>query len=140
MAQSRSTHKGDRAQIMVPIAAAVYAELDRRAAHHRTSISQLSADLLAITTGHPTLARELHKAELLSLTTTSPPVNHVDQNMIRRTNFRIPRPVYADIRQRAAAHATDAGQIAADLLAISTGHHGAVRLLDRNREVLPLAM
>lgn len=138
MAQSRSTHKGDRAQIMVPIAGIVYAELSRLAAHYNTSVSQLSADLLAEATGHPDLVREVHQGALLP--TQIPTQAHHERNDVRRTNFRIPRPVYADIRHAAAQRAAEAGQIAADLLAIATGHPDAVGRLSTDREVLPLAM
>lgn len=141
MAKPRSTNKGERNQILTPIAAVVYIDLDERAANHNTSISQLSADLLAIATGHPALVRELHQRALLPtapMLVPTAPMAIADNGTSRRTKIRVPAPVYADIRECAAKHATDAGQIAADLLAIATGHHDAVRHL--NREVLLLAM
>jgi hypothetical protein len=140
MAHSRSTHKGERDQILAPIAAVVYTDLHNCAAHHNTSISQLAADLLAIATSHPELVRELHQGVLVSAAGPTGARKTHPRNDIhsRRTKLRVPRPVYVDIRQRAVKYATDAGQIAADLLAISTGHFEAVRHLDR--EELLLAM
>jgi len=140
MAQSRSTHKGDRAQIMVPLTGVVYADLGRRAADHGTTINQLAADLLAHASGHPDLVREVHQTALLPSPRPAQPHHQQECEAIRRTNFRIPRAVYIDIRLMAGDRARDAGQVAADLLAIATGHCEAVPQLDTNREVLPLAM
>jgi hypothetical protein len=143
MAQSRRTYKGERDQILAPIASVVYTDLDHCAAHHKTSISQLAADLLAIATSHAELVRELHQATLLPAHSASSAdvaarIANPHSDICRRTKLRVPRPVYADIRESAAKYATDAGQIAADLLAIATGHFEAVRHL--NRKELLLAM
>lgn len=61
MAQPR---KGDREQIKVRAAAVVCTRLREIAAEHGTSVSQLSADLLAMAVGHPETVRELDKATL----------------------------------------------------------------------------
>ena len=142
MAQSRSTHKGARDQVLAPIAAVVYTDLEARAANHGTSLSQLSADLLAIATGYPALAREIHQAALLPAAPSPAPSSgqpdeaHNDGS--RPTKLRVPSQVYAVLRNCAARHSIAAGSAAADLLAIATGHPEAVRHLDR--EVLLLAM
>lgn len=57
-------HKGQREQIKVRAAAPVYARLREMAAERGTSVSQLSADLLAIAVGHPEAVRELDKEVL----------------------------------------------------------------------------
>ncbi len=57
-------HKGQREQIKVRAAAVVYARLREMAAQRGTSVSQLSADLLAIAVGHPEAVRELDKEVL----------------------------------------------------------------------------
>ncbi|ODR24848.1 hypothetical protein [Mycolicibacterium porcinum] len=57
-------HKGDREQIKVRAAAVVYARLREMAADRGTSVSQLSADLLAIAVGHPEAVLELNKEVL----------------------------------------------------------------------------
>jgi hypothetical protein len=54
-------HKGDREQIKVRAAAVVYARLREMAAERNTSVSQISADLLAIAVGHPEAVRELNR-------------------------------------------------------------------------------
>jgi hypothetical protein len=139
MTQSRSTHKGARDQVLAPISAAVYSELEIRAANHGTSLSQLSADLLAIATGHPALARDVHQAALLPAATGADRSTTEPQNGGNRpTKLRVPSPVYAVLRDCAARHSIAAGSAAADLLAVATGHTEAVRHLDR--EVLLLAM
>ncbi|WP_235215781.1 MULTISPECIES: hypothetical protein [Mycobacterium] len=141
MAHSRRTYKGDRGQVLAPIAAVVYSDLDERAISHSTSISQLCSDLLAIATGHPELARELPQTALLPtppMCASSAPIAAADSEGCRDTKMRVPMPVYNEIRRRAVEHSTTAGQAAADLLAIVTGHFDAVRQLDE--EVLQLAM
>jgi hypothetical protein len=142
MAQSRSTHKGARDQVLAPIAAVVYTDLEARAANHGTSLSQLSADLLAVVTGYPALARDVYQTALLPV---SPPLapsarrrTEAHSQDSRPTKLRVPSPVYAAIRDCAARHSIAAGTAAAELLAIATGHPEAVRHLDR--EVLLLAM
>ena len=57
-------HKGPREQIKVRADASVYALLREMAAERGTSVSQLSADLLAIAVGHPEAVRELDKEVL----------------------------------------------------------------------------
>ncbi len=57
-------HKGDRAQIMCRPVMPVYEEIRRRAAERGMSMSQYSADLLAIAVGHPEAVRELDKEVL----------------------------------------------------------------------------
>jgi|LNAP01.1.fsa_nt_gb predicted HicB family RNase H-like nuclease len=57
-------HKGQREQIKVRAATPVYARLREMAAERGTSVSQLSADLLAIAVGHPEAVRELDKEVL----------------------------------------------------------------------------
>ncbi|MDX1893402.1 hypothetical protein [Mycolicibacterium sp. 050158] len=142
MAQSRSTHKGARNQVLAPIAAVVYTELEAQAADHCTSLSQLSADLLAIATGYPELARDVNQAVLLPATPKpSADGGHVTDEHSRAsrpTKLRVPSPVYAVLRGCAARHSIAAGSAAADLLAIATGRLDAVNHLDQ--EVLLLAM
>jgi predicted HicB family RNase H-like nuclease len=48
--------------------------------------------------------------------------------------------VYARLREMAAERGTSVSQLAADFLALAVGHPEAVRELNRDREVLPLAM
>ncbi|ETZ36171.1 hypothetical protein [Mycobacterium intracellulare] len=142
MAQSRSTHKGARDQVLAPIAAVVYTDLEARAADHGTSLSQLSADLLAIATGYPALARDVHQAALLPAAPTPAPSGGrptaARDDGSRPTKLRVPSQVYAVLRDCAARHSIAAGSAAADLLAIATGRTEAVRHLDR--EVLLLAI
>ena len=57
-------HKGPREQIKVRADASVYALLREMPAERGTSVSQLSADLLAIAVGHPEAVRELDKEVL----------------------------------------------------------------------------
>lgn len=57
-------HKGPREQIKVRADASVYARLREMAAERGTSVSQLSADLLAIAVGRPEAVRELDKEVL----------------------------------------------------------------------------
>lgn len=57
-------HKGQREQIKVRADASVYARLREMAAERGTSVSQLSADLLAIAVGRPEAVRELDKEVL----------------------------------------------------------------------------
>lgn len=54
-------HKGDREQIKLRVAAVVHARLREIAAERGTSVSQISADLLALAVGHPEVVRELDK-------------------------------------------------------------------------------
>jgi len=61
MAQSRSTHKGDRAQIMARPDRIVYDIVKREAAQRGIPMGQYVADVLAEHVGHPELVRELHK-------------------------------------------------------------------------------
>lgn len=142
MTQSRSTHKGARDQVLAPIAAVVYTDLEARAANHGTSLSQLSSDLLAIATGYPALARDVHQAALLPVAPAPAPSGgrptEARDDGSRPTKLRVPSQVYAVLRGCAARHSIAAGLAAADLLAIATGHTEAVRHLDR--EVLLLAI
>lgn len=57
-------HKGQREQIKVRADASVYVRLREMAAERGTSVSQLSADLLAIAVGRPEAVRELDKEVL----------------------------------------------------------------------------
>lgn len=61
MAQSRSTHKGDRAQIMARPHRIVYDIVKRESAQRGIPMGQYVADVLAEHVGHPELVRELHK-------------------------------------------------------------------------------
>jgi hypothetical protein len=61
MAQSRCTHKGDRAQIMARPDRIVYDIVKREAAQRGIPMGQYVADVLAEHVGHPELVRELHK-------------------------------------------------------------------------------
>jgi hypothetical protein len=137
MAKSRITHKGERDQILAPLVRAVYTELAKLAGDYNTSISQISADLLATTTGHPELVRELHQTVMPQPRPNSPK-SPAHSGNLRPTKIRVPRIVYAHIRERAVEHRAEAGHVAADLLAIATGHPELVRELDK--EVMPLAM
>ena len=58
----------------------------------------------------------------------------------RLVQSRIPEPVYAEIRARAAAAGTSASQYIADTMALVVGQPDQVRELGLNEEVLPLAM
>lgn len=138
MAQ-RSTHKGPRAQVMAPIAAVVYASIQELAEVHATNVNQAAADLLAARTGHPDLVRVIHQAALLTVEVSRAISTSGD---VRPTKLNIPQAAYDDIKHLAAANSTHAGAIAADLLALATGHADQVRVLtDANSaEVLPLAM
>jgi hypothetical protein len=64
MAQSRSTHKGDRAQIMARPDRIVYDIIRREAAERGIPMGQYVADVLAAHVGHPELVRELDKEVL----------------------------------------------------------------------------
>ncbi len=138
MAQSRSTHKGAREQLLPPLAEAVYTELAALAAEHNTDIGQAGADLLSITLGRPDLVRCLHQT-VLPHSLVAPPVSSAAAGKTRPTKIRVPQAVYADLREQAARHGTKPGPLSADLLAIATGHPELVgQFFDR--EVLPLAM
>jgi Flp pilus assembly protein TadG len=137
MAKSRITHKGERDQILAPVVEDVYTELATLAADHGTSISQISADLLAIATGYHELVRELHQTVLPQPRPDSPK-SHAPSGSLRPTKIRVPRRVYAHIREQAVMRGVEAGPLSADLLAIACGHPELVRDLDK--EVLRLAM
>lgn len=64
MAQRRSTHKGDRAQIMSRPDRVVYEIVKREAAQRGIPMGQYVADVLAAHVGHPELIRELDKEVL----------------------------------------------------------------------------
>lgn len=64
MAQSRCTHKGDRAQIMARPHRVVYDIVKREAAERGIPMGQYVADVLAQHVGHPELIRELDKEAL----------------------------------------------------------------------------
>lgn len=64
MAQSRSTHKGDRAQIMARPDRAVYDIVKREAARRGIPMGQYVADVLAVHVGRAELVRELDKEAL----------------------------------------------------------------------------
>jgi hypothetical protein len=61
MAQRRSTHKGDRAQIMARPHRMVYEIVKRESAELGIPMGQYVADVLAMYVGHPELVRELNK-------------------------------------------------------------------------------
>lgn len=68
MTQSRSTHKGDRAQIMARPDRIVYDIVKQEAADRGIPMGQYVADVLAAHVGHPELVRELNKeVEVLPL-------------------------------------------------------------------------
>lgn len=67
MAQTRSTHKGDRAQIMARPDRIVYEIVKREAAERGIPMGQYVADVLAAHVGHPELVRELNRKEALPL-------------------------------------------------------------------------
>ena len=64
MAQSRSTHKGDRAQIMARPNRIVYDIVKQQSAELGIPMGQYVADVLAKHVGHPELVRELDKEVL----------------------------------------------------------------------------
>jgi hypothetical protein len=64
MTQSRSTHKGDRAQIMARPDRIVYDIVKREAAIRGIPMGQYVADVLAAHVGHPELMRELNREVL----------------------------------------------------------------------------
>lgn len=140
MAQSRSTHKGEREQLLPQLAEPVYAELASLAADHNTDVGQAGADLLAITTGHPDLVRRLHQTVLPRSRPLWPTNTHLFTGGTRPTKIRVPRAVFAHLREEAAQRGTKPGPLSADLLAIATGHPELVREVNRDKEVLPLAM
>ena len=61
MAQSRRTHKGDRAQIMARPDRIVYEIVKHESARRGIPMGQYVADVLAMHVGHPELVRELDK-------------------------------------------------------------------------------
>lgn len=123
---------------MAPLAAVVYASIQELAEVHATNVNQAAADLLAATTGHADLVRVIHQAALL---TVEVPRDISTSGDVRPTKLNIPQAAYDDIKHLAAASSTHAGAIAADLLALATGHGEHVRVLTANTaEVLPLAM
>ncbi|HWF71630.1 MAG TPA: toxin-antitoxin system [Mycobacterium sp.] len=61
MAQTRCTHKGDRAQIATRADRIVYDFIKRESAERGIPMGQYVADVLAIHAGHPELVRELDK-------------------------------------------------------------------------------
>ncbi|MBU8820678.1 MAG: toxin-antitoxin system [Mycobacterium sp.] len=61
MARTRSTNKGDRAQIMARPDRLVYEIVKEECAERGIPMGQYVADVLAIHTGHPELVRELNK-------------------------------------------------------------------------------
>lgn len=63
MAQ-RSTHKGDRAQILARVDRVVYEYVKHNAAHLGIPMGQYVADVLAVHAGHAELVRELNKEGL----------------------------------------------------------------------------
>lgn len=139
MAQ-RSTHKGPRAQVSAPVTAVVYASIQKLAEIHATGFSQAAADLLALATGHPDLVRVIHQGALLPDAVTGDIISVPAETHL--VGPRVPLAAYEDIKHLAADNNVSAGQIAADLLALATGHPGQVRVLNTatNAEVLPLAM
>jgi hypothetical protein len=137
MAQSRSTHKGAREQLLPQLAEPVHTELVTLAADHNTDVGQAGADLLAIATGYPELVRRLHQT-VLSHSRVASSTASSDNGKTRPTKIRVPQAVYADLRAEAARRGTKPGPLSADLLAIATGHPELVREFDK--EVLPLAM
>lgn len=138
MAQ-RSTHKGPRAQVSAPVTAVVYASIQKLAEIHATGFSQAAADLLALATGHPDLVRVIHQGALLPAAVARDISAPAETHLV---GPRVPMAAYEDIKHLAADNNVSAGQIAADLLALATGHPDQVRVLNTatNAEVLPLAM
>ncbi|MBE5507617.1 Uncharacterised protein [Mycobacteroides abscessus subsp. massiliense] len=63
MSQTRSTHKGDRAQIMARPDRIVYEIVKRESAARGIPMGQYVADVLAEHVGRPELVRELNKHE-----------------------------------------------------------------------------
>jgi len=124
---------------MAPVAAVVYASIQELAEVHATSFNQAAADLLAARTGHPDLVRVIHQAVLLPMQPSEGTSYSADD--VRRVNLRIPRAALDDIKHLPAANNASAGDLAADLLALATGHGDHVRVLTADTaEVLPLAM
>ncbi len=64
MARTRSTNKGDRAQIMARPDRLVYEIVKQECAERGISMGQYVADVLAAHVGHPELVRELDKEVL----------------------------------------------------------------------------
>ena len=60
----RSTHKGDRAQILARPDRVVYEYVKRESARRQIPMGQYVADVLAVHAGHPELVRELDKEGL----------------------------------------------------------------------------
>lgn len=139
MAHSRSTHKGEREQLLPQLAELVYTELVSLAADHSTDVGQAGADLLAIATGHPELVRRLDQTVLPHSRRASSDT-HSRTGKTRPTKIRVPRTVYAHLCQQAARLGVKAGPLSADLLAIATGHPELIRELNQTKEALPLAM
>lgn len=138
MAQ-RSTHKGPRAQVSAPVTAVVYASIQELAEVHATGFSQAAADLIALATGHPDLVRVIHQGALLPAAAARDTSESAEIHLV---GPRVPQAAYDDIKHLAATNNVSAGQIAADLLALATGHPDQVRVLNTatSAEVLPLAM
>lgn len=130
---SRTAKAGERYPIHAPVAEIVYADLRRRSAVHDTTVSRLAADLIAIIAGHPELACEFDPvtvclpsrlADVISLPGVQPAMG-----TRIRTEVFIPGPVYTVICDCATQNACGAEHVAADLLAIATGHPEGVRHL-----------
>jgi hypothetical protein len=130
---SRTAQPGERYPIQTPVAEIVYADLRRRSAVHDTTVSRLAADLIAIIAGHPELACKFGPVTVclpcrLAAVISRPGVQPARGTRIRTEVF-IPGPVYTVICGCATRNACSVEHIAADLLAIATGHAEGVRHL-----------
>lgn len=135
-------HKGPREQIQCPVRVEVHTELQRRVtAGEASSVSQLGADLLAIAVGRPDLVLELDHDEALPLQMAQARAAESAQpapGQVKYIKCRAHEDVYAEVKRRAAAAASSASQLAADLLAIAVDRPDLAR--DLGREELLLAM
>jgi hypothetical protein len=131
----RASKSAEQERIVIPITELVYADLRRHAAEQRITVNRLSADLLAMTTGRPGLVRKLDPATLglpaLLARAIDVRIPHRDIGTRIRTEIDVAAPVYAETGEYAVKHAADTGRIAADLLALATGHPEVMRHLDR---------
>jgi hypothetical protein len=141
LASMAQPHKGDRHQILAPVAQVVAARLRCiRLEHCISSVSQLSADLLAIAVGQPELARELHQQVLPVLAAAEASVGKAKACSASREHIKVRAVdvVARRLRNMAIDHDTNLSQVTADLLAIAVGCPELVH--DLHREVMPLAM
>lgn len=138
---SRTLRTDQPVSIRTPVDEMVYSCLRRSCGERTLTIDRLAADLLAITTGHPRLARELDPKTLrpTPLRARVVETSTIQARMGTRIviQVRVPAVIYTTIRTIKPGY--DDSQIVADLLAVVTGHPEWVRLLDQD-DILQLPL